>query len=94
MDVARLRVLARSAGVTEIVLAGNYIRFGGVDLPESRRMRLLRLLPGTQVKPVTATVLIPRPKPRVMGTAPIIDAPLVAWVHEVIQAGFLEPIKS
>ena len=57
------RVLAREAGITEIVLAGNYVRFGGVDLPESRRLRLLRLYPGTQVKPVTRTVLVPRPKP-------------------------------
>ena len=67
MDVARLRVLARSAGVSEIVLAGNYVRFGGVDLPESRRLRLLRLYQGTQIKPVTRTVLVPKPKPATDG---------------------------
>jgi transcription-repair coupling factor (superfamily II helicase) len=92
LDVARLRVLARSAGVAEIVLAGSVVRFGGVDLPESRRLRLLRLYPGTQVKPVTRTILVPRPKPATMGAAPIIDAPLVAWAREVIQAVILEPI--
>ena len=92
MDVARLRVLARSAGVAEIVLAGTYVRFGGVDLPESRRLRLLRLYPGTQIKPVTRTVLVPRPKPATMGAAPVIDAPLVAWAAEVIRAVILEPI--
>ena len=42
-------------GSAEIVLAGNYVRFGGVDLPESRTLRLLRLYPGTQIKPVTRT---------------------------------------
>jgi transcription-repair coupling factor (superfamily II helicase) len=92
MDVARLRVLARSAGVAEIVLAGNYVRFGGVDLPESRRLRLTRLYPGTQVKPVTRTILVPRPKPATVGAAPVIDAPLVAWAREVIRAVILEPI--
>ncbi len=56
MDVARLRVLARGAGVSEVVLAGTYVRFGGVDLPESRRLRLVRLYPGTQIKPVTRPV--------------------------------------
>ena len=92
LDVARLRVLARSAGVTEIVLAGNYVRFGGVNLPESRQLRLLRLFPGTQVKPVTHLILVPRPKPSTLGAAPIIDAPLVAWAREVIRAVILEPI--
>ncbi len=92
LDVARLRVLARSAGVSEIVLAGNQVRFGGVDLPESRRMRLLRLYPGTQVKPVTRTILVPRPKPATMGAAPVIDAALVAWAREVIESIILEPI--
>jgi transcription-repair coupling factor (superfamily II helicase) len=92
MDVARLRVLARSAGVTEIVLAGNYVRFGGVDLPESRRLRLVRLYPGTQIKPVTRTILVPRPKPATVGAAPVIDAALVAWAREVIGSVILEPI--
>ncbi len=92
MDVARLRVLARSAGVAEVVLQGAYVRFGGVDLPESRRLRLLRLHPGTQVKPVTRTVLVPRPKPATMGAPPVVDAPLVAWAAEVIRAVILEPI--
>ncbi len=92
LDVARLRVLARSAGVAEIVLAGAYVRFGGLDLPESRQLRLLRLYPGTQVKPVTRTVLVPRPKPATMGAAPVIDAPLVAWAREVIRSVILEPI--
>ena len=92
MDVARLRVLARSAGVSEVVLAGAYVRFGGVDLPESRRLRLVRLYPGTQIKPVTRTILVPRPKPPTMGAAPVIDAPLVAWAREVIDSVILEPI--
>jgi len=92
MDVARLRVLARTAGVTEVVLAGAYVRFAGVDLPESRRLRLLRLYPGTQIKPVTRTILVPRPKPATMGAAPVTDAPLVAWAREVIGSVILEPI--
>ncbi len=92
MDVARLRILARQAGVAEIVLAGQNVRFGGVDLPESRRLRLLRLYPGTQVKPVTRTFLVPRPRPKAMGAPPITDAALVAWAREVVQSTILEPI--
>ncbi len=92
VDVAELRVLARHAHVSEIVLAGNYVRFAGVDLPESRRLRLLRLYPGTQIKPVTRTILVPRPKPATLGGPPVIDAALVAWAREVIRAVILEPI--
>ena len=92
MDVADLRILARKAGVTEIVLAGNYVRFAGVDLPESRRLRLTRLYRGTQIKPVTRQILVPRPKPATVGGAPVIDAPLVEWVREVIRSVILEPI--
>ncbi len=92
MDVARLRALARSAGVSEVVLAGAYVRFAGVDLPESRRLRVLRLYPGTQIKPVTRTMLIPRPKPATMGAAPVTGAALVAWAREVIGSVILEPI--
>ncbi len=91
-DVAALRVLARAARVTEVVLAGQYVRFGGVDLPESRRLRLTRLHPGTQIKPVTRTVLVPRPKPATLGSAPIIDAPLVAWASDVIRTVLIQPI--
>ena len=46
MDVARLRGLARSAGVSEIVLAGNYVRFGGVDLARVAHPAPAAALPG------------------------------------------------
>jgi transcription-repair coupling factor (superfamily II helicase) len=92
VDVAELRLLAREAKVSEIVLAGNYVRFVGVDLPESRRLRLTRLYPGTQIKPVSRTILVPRPKPATLGGPAVVDAPLVAWVREVIRAVILEPI--
>jgi transcription-repair coupling factor (superfamily II helicase) len=92
MEVARLRALARTAGVSEVVLAGPYVRFGGVDLPESRRLRLLRLYKGTQVKPVTRTILVPRPKAVTVGAAPVTGSALVAWAREVIGSVILEPI--
>jgi len=92
MEVARLRSLARTAGVSEVVLAGQYVRFGGIDLPESRRLRLLRLYKGTQVKPVTRTILVPRPRAVTMGAAPVTGSALVAWAREVIGSVILEPI--
>jgi transcription-repair coupling factor (superfamily II helicase) len=41
--VARFRVHARRAGLADVTLQGNHVRFGPVDLPESGQLRLRRL---------------------------------------------------
>ena len=65
LEVARFRVAARAAGLTDVAAQGNMVRFAPADLPESRQMRLTRLYPGAQIKTVpgteTAQVLIPKP---------------------------------
>ena len=61
LAVARLRIKARRAGLTEITAQGNQIRFGPVDLPDSAQLRLKRLYPGSIVKPAVGTMLVPRP---------------------------------
>ena len=61
LDVARLRIHARQAGVSEIVAQGKYIRFTpAAPVPDSRRTRLTRLYPGAVVKP-EGHVLVPAP---------------------------------
>ncbi len=62
LAVARLRAVARSAGLTDITLQGNSIRFAPVDLPESRQVRVQRLYPGTVLKPAVRNMLVPVPK--------------------------------
>ncbi len=62
LAVARLRARARRAGLTDITQQGNHIRFGPVDLPESRQVRAQRLYPRTLYKPAVATMLVPVPK--------------------------------
>jgi transcription-repair coupling factor (superfamily II helicase) len=62
LAVAGLRVVARNAGLTDIALQGNHIRFAPVDLPESRQVRVQRLYPGTVVKPAVRNMLVPVPK--------------------------------
>jgi transcription-repair coupling factor (superfamily II helicase) len=84
LDVARLRVLARSAGVAEIVQAGKQIRLSPVQLPESRTMRLTRLYPGAQVKPTTRQITLPLPTSGGFGAAPLRDEALMAWTRELL----------
>jgi transcription-repair coupling factor (superfamily II helicase) len=62
LAVARLRTVARAAGLTDITLQGNHIRFGPVELPESRQVRVQRLYPGTVLKSAVRTMLVPVPK--------------------------------
>jgi transcription-repair coupling factor (superfamily II helicase) len=62
LTVARLRSLARKAGLTDITQQGSNIRFSPVELPESRQVRVQRLYPRTLLKSAVRTMLVPVPK--------------------------------
>ena len=86
VEVARLRLLARSAGITDVVTAGTRIRFAPVHLPESRTLRLSRLYPGSLYKAASGTVLIQVPKGPGLGAKPLADHDLLQWVRSVIES--------
>ena len=86
VEVARLRLLARGAGVTDIVMAGKNVRVAPVHLPESRTLRLSRLYPGSIYKAASGTMLIPRPTAGGFGAGPLVDHDLLAWCREVLQS--------
>lgn len=92
LEVARLRIRARAAGLTDVATQGNMIRFSPADLTESREMRLQRLYPGSQVRPVPGTdarmVLIPKPKTARIGGKDLVDGDILAWSREVLDAVF------
>ena len=94
LAVARLRIHARRAGVTEIVVQGNYLRFSPVELPDSRTMRLSRLYPGSLVKPATRTILVPRPMTARVGGQPVRDTALLDWLRDLLDAVLLEPVTA
>ena len=84
--LARLRALAASLGVREIVAQGKSVRFAPVDLPESGRMRLNRLYPGTTLKPATRTIVVPAPGSRRLGEAGVADADVLRWAEVLLRA--------
>jgi transcription-repair coupling factor (superfamily II helicase) len=86
LEVARLRARARQAGLTDVTIQGNYVRFAPVDLPESARVRLQRLYPRSIVKESLRTILVPRPSTAKVAGQPIRDEALLAWVREVVDA--------
>lgn len=84
LEIARLRIEARNAGIQEIVLAGVQVRFAPVELAESATMRMARLYPRSTIKPATRTLLIPRPTTARIGGEPLLDIDLLEWVRGVI----------
>src|SRR4029450_549518 len=88
IEVARFRLLARSAGLTEIVGQGRFIRFTPAHLPESRVMRLQRLSPGSVIKDAVGTVLVPRPVNSAVVGEPVKDTELLRWASELIREIF------
>ena len=95
LEVARLRTAARRAGLTDITMAGQHIRFAPVELPDSRQVRVQRLYPKTVLKPTVHAMLVPAPRiPRggqsardtAVGGKPLQDRELLAWCGEVIRS--------
>ncbi|WP_425310053.1 transcription-repair coupling factor [Ammonicoccus fulvus] len=93
LAVARFRNSCRAAGLTEVVLQGNYVRFGPHDLPESRKLRLQRLYPRNVVKP--NFLLIPRPMAATIGGQAPTDTELLTWCADVVAQIFArEPVPA
>ncbi|MFV2196063.1 transcription-repair coupling factor [Nocardiopsis sp. LOL_012] len=88
MAVARFRVLAKSAGLTDVVLQGQQIRFSPVELRESQELRLRRMYPKSVLKDTTRTLLVPVPKAGGIGGRPLRDLELLAWCTELVNAIF------
>jgi transcription-repair coupling factor (superfamily II helicase) len=85
LAVARFRLVARAAGVTEVVSSGNFIRFGPADLLESRMLRLKRIYPGSVVKQAAKIILVPRPTTKPIGGQVVRDTDLLDWCSRVVQ---------
>jgi transcription-repair coupling factor (superfamily II helicase) len=84
LEVARFRAHARSAGLRDVTLVGNHVRFGPVSLRDWQRVRLDRLYPRSLVKEAVGTILVPRPSTAVVAGTPLRDVELLAWAREVV----------
>ncbi|GAB2691539.1 transcription-repair coupling factor [Thalassiella azotivora] len=94
LAVARFRVLARQAGVTEVSAQGNHIRFAPVELRDSQQLRIKRLYPGTLVKPAVRSVLVPRPTTARIGGKPLRDQAVLDWAGELLRAVLLDDVAA
>ncbi|GHD09859.1 transcription-repair coupling factor [Zhihengliuella salsuginis] len=89
LAVARFRVRARAAGLTDVASQGNFIKFAPADLPESKQMRMERMYKGAQVKPaLNNALLIPKPKTAPVGGRDLADGEILDWASQVLKALF------
>jgi len=85
LAVALFRAHARTAGLTDITVQGNYIKFTPVTLRESQALRLQRVYPKSLVKSApTDLILVPKPMTARIGGQPVTGLELLAWCRELI----------
>ncbi len=85
IEVARLRTVARAAGVADIGVQGDKIRFGPVELRESQQLRLNRIYRGTIIKPALRQILVPAPKTAPVGGRPVRDIEVLTWAATLLR---------
>jgi len=90
LAIAGLKQVCRAAGVTEVSLQGNNIRFAPMKLADSQQVRLKRLHPKAIYKAATSTVSVPRPTEGPaggrIGAPPLRDDALLEWCVKFVQS--------
>ncbi|GAA3605993.1 transcription-repair coupling factor [Marihabitans asiaticum] len=92
VSVARLRIVVRRAGLSEVVAQGQQVRFAPVTLRESQQLRLSRVYPRSLYKEGTQTVLVPKPTTARIGGAPLRDQAVLDWAAELIRSVILDEV--
>ncbi len=89
--IARLRLVCRGYGVTEVAATGSgsatTIRVSPLTLPDSAQLRLKRVYPGASYRATTSTVTVPIPRAGSgVGAPRIRDLALVQMVADLLRA--------
>ncbi len=85
IEVARVRTLAKSKNLTEVVWQGKFLKIAPMILPESAQLRLQRIYPGSLVKQATSSLLVARESsPNWLENASVGDTSVLSWTIEVL----------
>ena len=91
LEVARLRVIARRAGIGDVGTQGKFVRFGPVEsLPESKQLRLERLYKGAKLNSALKTILVPAPMTSPVGGKPVRNTEVLQWAAQLIRTILLD----
>jgi transcription-repair coupling factor (superfamily II helicase) len=93
--VARLRLVCRAAGITEVSAASAAtLRLSPLTLPDSAQVRLARRYPGARYRATASTVQVPIPRAGGVGAPRIRDLELVQMVAELVATLVGKPGES
>ncbi|WP_292990467.1 transcription-repair coupling factor [Mycobacterium sp.] len=93
--VARLRLICRAAGITEVSAASAAtLRISPLTLPDSAQVRLARRYPGARYRATTSTIQVPIPRAGGVGAPRIRDLELVQMVGQLVAALTGKPEES
>ncbi|MFY2860645.1 transcription-repair coupling factor [Mycobacterium sp. THU-M104] len=88
--VARVRLLCRGAGITEVsapsAASTSVVRLSPVTLQDSAQVRLARMYPAANYRATTATVQVPIPRAGGVGASRIRDVELLQMVADLVTA--------
>lgn len=88
--VARLRLLCKASGITEVsatsATSAAVVRLTPMTLPDSAQVRLARMYPGGRYRATTSTVQVPIPRAGGIGAGHIRDVELVQMVADLVTA--------
>ncbi|WP_040386199.1 transcription-repair coupling factor [Demetria terragena] len=94
IEVARLRTIARQAGITDVAVQARNIRFSPVELRESQQLRLERLYRGSTIRAAQQQILVPAPRTAAVGGQPLRDTDVLRWAGQLIQGILLDDITA
>ncbi|WP_234974224.1 transcription-repair coupling factor [Williamsia sterculiae] len=86
VSIAKLRLLCREYGVTEVGATGTQVKVAPLHLPDSKQVRLARLFPGSNYRASTSVVTIPIPRTGGVGSDRVRDVALVQVVADLLLA--------
>jgi len=93
--VARLRLLCRGAGITEVSApSAATVRLSPMNLPDSAQVRLARMYPGGRYRATTSTVQVPIPRAGGVGAPRLRDVELVQMVANLVTALLGKPQQA
>ena len=86
-------------GSAFVIMSGRCRAFRGsasspVELRESQELRLMRLHPGSIIKPALGTILVPKPMTARVGGRPVRDREVLAWAGEVISSVVMDNVAQ
>jgi len=83
--VARFRLAARTAKLSEVSLQGRHIRFSPIELADSKQLRLKRYYPDAVYKKAAELISVPRPMTQRVGGQPLDGLALLQWCGDLIR---------